>query len=48
MMANRVASSDPGVEMNCPMCGARLTYLRTENRHSLLPRDTAPHRHAAA
>jgi hypothetical protein len=21
---------DPGVTMNCPLCGVRLTYLRTE------------------
>jgi hypothetical protein len=22
--------ADPGVPMNCPLCGARLTYLRTD------------------
>jgi len=22
--------ADPGVQLNCPLCGARLVYLRTE------------------
>ena len=22
--------ADPGVKMNCPLCGARLAYLRTD------------------
>src|SRR6185436_20162437 len=26
----RVTTDDPGIPMNCPLCGAALVYLRTE------------------
>jgi hypothetical protein len=26
----RIMTDDPGIEMNYPLCGARLVYLRTE------------------
>jgi hypothetical protein len=39
-----VTTDDPGFSMNCPLCGARLVYLRTEgethfyrcDRHGML------------